>query len=438
MRVEPAVGGATRNRLMSLLSMALMALGFAVWIIKPVGDFSLIALGYAAVGTGSMIAGWTRGFAIDRRVAAAFVATIFVGLVGGVVGLVRGNPGVGSELVFFVLLPLIWLVFAPGIDRRLVQVVVNVLPFLTLAIGVFGVLFWLDATERIEAPWLAGIPLGQSIGEREYGYQMILYPLPGLVFLLPFLFFSAFVPATYTWLVSRVVTWPALVSGLVLIFVAGRRALLVSFVISVVIGAVFLLRGAAKRRERIRLIWLSAIAAVVVTAIVIVTRFSPAALLESLGEEFAPGSIRFESGVALAESWLASPLLGHGLGATVPGLVRSVERPWDFELQYLLVLNAIGLYGTVVLALVTLWLLVMAVRTYRAGGADSIAPLFVGTVAVLIANASNPYLHTPGHYWMLFLLVLAVNAALRPHALGWSWRTRRTALAPRDPDQRAL
>jgi len=400
-------------------SAAVLVLGFALWMIKPVGDARLTAVAYGLVVAGAILSSLGQRPWLYRRVNWFFLASVAIGLFGAIVGFARGNPGAASEMVFFVVLPAVWAIISSTIDLRSVQIIINSIPFVALLIGLLGLSYWLDAIGVPGFGWAILIDLGQGIGlpgDRAYGYVLTYYPISSLAFILPFLFVSLFVPTTFSWKWSRIVVWPAVASVLFLLFISGRRALFVSLILAVIIGFFTLFLGAAEVKTRRRLYIVGASALVAGVGIMFVSRFSPAAMIGSvMGDMFSSDSVRAKSGSALLESFAKSPIIGNGLGATVGGAVRDKLHPWNFELQYHLVLNALGVVGLLILTAVTLGLLVLGAHTYKSDRLKFtlLAPVTVGAISCLIANATNPYLHTPGSYWMLFLLVIAINAALR-------------------------
>lgn len=390
---------------------------FVVWMIKPIGDPTLTVVAYGLVVVGSAISIISQGARVDRRIVWFFVATAGAGIVWVGYGLLRNNAGALSESVFFFALPMLWLFIVLGTSLSAVQTVVNTIPFVGLVIGLLGSLYYLYAIGFASLRWVTVVPLGQSAGlpgDRDYGFVLTLYSLASLTFLIPFLLISLVVPNSYSWKPSRLVAWPALLVLLLLLFVSGRRALFVSIVLAVGIGFVLFLLGKAEQRTRRRL-YVATLAVLLSSAVLaVVSKFSFEAMIGSIATDlFAPGSVRARSGDSLIASFLNSPVIGHGLGATVSGSVRDKSRPWNFELQYHLLLNDLGILGFAILTAATLAVVVIGVRLYRANRVRFVLliPMTVGTVSVLIANASNPYLHTPGQYWMFYLLVASISAA---------------------------
>jgi hypothetical protein len=406
------------SRWYSAVSAVLVLAGFAAWMIEPVGSTVVLVAAYGCVVAGVALESLKTGVWMDRRLRWFFVASLFVGIFGAVHGFLAGNPGVQSETVFFVALPLVWLVIVFGMDLPLLRVVLNATPFVGLAIGLLGSLYWLDASGGADIPWITVIYLGQSYGPQAYGFGLTFYPLASLVFLLSFFFMSLIVRNTYTWRASRWVAWPATLSVFFLLFVSGRRALFVALILSVLIGFFIFFLGRSEVKTRRRLYWVLLAAAVLGAVATFLTKFSPAAMIQSVGTDlFSSHSVRARSGDALVKSWLQSPIIGHGLGALVPGSVRSKTRPWNFELQYHMMLNSLGVIGVAIFAVITVGLIIIAARAYRLNRVrfGFLAPVVAGSIALLIGDATDPYMHTPGQYWMFFILVVATNAVLREH-----------------------
>lgn len=111
-------------------------------------------------------------------------------------------------------------------------------------------------------------------------------------------------------------------------------------------------------------------------------------------------------------------LVGRGLGASVDrGTHPRAEfeaRPWQSELQYFLLFYWTGAVGIVLLVAVAVTGGLALRRAMRHAG-DLNAVLFVtsaGAVALLVANATNPYMQALGHVWPLFLPFMIAQVAL--------------------------
>jgi FtsH-binding integral membrane protein len=106
------------------------------------------------------------------------------------------------------------------------------------------------------------------------------------------------------------------------------------------------------------------------------------------------------------------------------GYTRSDERHWAFELQYHQFLFNYGAVGVVLIVIAAVLVLALARQAAAASPENLPVLVVVGTaaLALLIANATNPYLQATGHHWGI---ALAVGVA---HALALG----------RDPDEPGL
>ncbi|GAA1886191.1 hypothetical protein [Lapillicoccus jejuensis] len=124
-------------------------------------------------------------------------------------------------------------------------------------------------------------------------------------------------------------------------------------------------------------------------------------------------AIRADEAGELAAGWHGSPVLGRGLGAVLPdGYRRNEARPWDFELQYAVVLMNVGVVGSLVLAACAALVLLAAVRAARRQPRSALVAGAAAALGVVVANATNPYLQAPGHQWTLFLGAGVANGIL--------------------------
>lgn len=125
--------------------------------------------------------------------------------------------------------------------------------------------------------------------------------------------------------------------------------------------------------------------------------------------------VRVAQSEELLSAWAQKPLVGWGLGAVLDsGFARSDDRPWMFELQYHQLLFSAGLIGVVLVVGAVLAAVIGLRRAAHAtpGLRSTIAVSAVGTLAIVAANGSNPYLQTPGRQWGIALVLGVGNAAL--------------------------
>jgi hypothetical protein len=279
------------------------------------------------------------------------------------------------------------------------------------------------------------LDLGQRIGFYAGSIEFSLKSLGSLIFLVPFvtaalLAWPRDAPIARRWL------WLALGLGLTIGLLSGRRALQLVLVLGLPIGLGFrqLLPESVRAPRRSSLLKTLSGAAGVATLAVLALQATYGLDLDVVWSTFRTGfqftvdpvaqtrALQFE---ALIDGWLASPLLGSGHGAPAPGVIRSTEMPWAYELTYAAFLYHTGLIGLLFYGAGVTWIYAHAIRIIREG--SRMAPLMVavltGTTTFLIANATNPYLERYDCLWVLFLPLAFVNWSLlsrrpRDHCLG--------------------
>jgi hypothetical protein len=134
------------------------------------------------------------------------------------------------------------------------------------------------------------------------------------------------------------------------------------------------------------------------------------------GENFSSNVARRAQISELLDGWAQHPLLGSGMGARLEsGFIRSDRRPWMFELQY----HQLLFQGGLLAVALTVVVLVLAARGVMRGvacrpeHASAAVVAAVGALAMLITNASNPFLQAVGHWWPLALTLGIANALTR-------------------------
>ena len=362
------------------------------------------------------------------------------GVLFSVVGI--GNPGQLDQLLTFVGFPLVFWIIVAGITEPILRKVLYTLAVGSSLVGTVIILY--IGNQQGVLPQIIPTGLLREQAGADYisstqGSGIQLYSLATLVAAAPIWVASLLVPHSKLlpplWLRLLAASTCSAAA-----LVAGRRAIVVTVIVAPVL--VWLLsRGLGRpgadrltvsrqerltaRRRRVGLI------AAMVAGIVVVGNnafensiFSSKVVADSLGAlraTFFGGTpsniddiIRTDESKILLRGWLQSPIFGHGFGATVPGYFRNSFKPWDFELQYHMLLFDTGLLGAL-FALAALVIVIVAARQAvlrRPEHAGTLVVTSVGTVSLLLAASSNPYFQAPGYYWSLFLSVAVVNVML--------------------------
>ena len=212
-------------------------------------------------------------------------------------------------------------------------------------------------------------------------------------------------------------------------FVAGRRAITLVIVLTpllmLLVRLVLQPRRDRVRPARVRIpIW---VIVVLPVAIPFLGWFVTTPLARQVNEAFLSvldllgilqtgtdsADLRTEQASELLNGWSQQPWFGAGLGGVLEsGYTRSDARAWAFELQYHQFLFNYGAVGVVLLAMVAVLVLALA-RQAAARRPENLPVLVVvgtGALALLIANATNPYLQATGHHWGLALAIGVAHA----------------------------
>ena len=105
-------------------------------------------------------------------------------------------------------------------------------------------------------------------------------------------------------------------------------------------------------------------------------------------------------------------IFGRGIGAPIDrGFAIRDMKPWQTELQYFSLFYWTGILGLFLFIAVLYFAIRVFVHALRNAG--ELRPILhitaAGSLAILIANATNPYLQAPGHMLGMFLPIIVAN-----------------------------
>lgn len=404
-------------------------------VLAPGANYNVLIPTLATIGFIGIVRFWTRG-AVIRYWTPPFFYLIVWGIWVLVVGLAAGNDarGIFDTAVPLVLGPVFWLLVSYGANRRTMRWIAP-----AIALGVIGVSLVVVATLfGIRIPVLSGLNANLS-GNRFGGSGVTKVRLTSASSLLagmPFLMALAVMERGSLRPTTRRFVFSALPIGFLGLIMAGRQAGLVT------VGLTLLLipllprlfdpasrqrRSDGSRRSSMRLSGTQIVVVLLGTVFAafaatrlginparLVTRFLASIGLADDDTLVTAFDARSSQITVLWRDFLESPLVGHGAGATTPDSVRNVEYPWRFEMQYHLLLFE----GGIVAALLFLAALRSGVRIVRRAIATAgfeHGPLLiassVGAFAMLVANATNPYLRQVGLQVWIFLPLMLAHAS---------------------------
>ncbi|WP_137771825.1 MULTISPECIES: O-antigen ligase family protein [unclassified Microbacterium] len=406
-----------RDRL-KLIARVVLVGSVTYLVLLPVGHTAVLTgvLGLLGISSAALVFLESRRLSRELWVPASLSLAIIV--FGAVVGL--GNEGWSHSLIAWVAAPVLFWVWAVALDARTVRLVLVAVAAATVALSA--------VTIGVAGSGL--LPIGYqfanvSVHGQWFGAVVGMYGMSSFIALAPMwvtaLFFRGrpFLPPW--WLVLL-----AAVGSLLSTVVSSRRAVLAGVVIAPIVVLICYL---ATRDRSVPLFlsrkaMLTAVIGACVAAVAVVL-----GILSPVGQKAAQGGValitgsgagaderlRLEQMDELWDGFLASPIWGHGIGATIEGYSRSNDRPWSFEMQYHLILFQTGIIGVLLLAAVVVFV-VRALWMAQRRSPEMRPVLAVassGALAMLIANSLNPLLQAPGHFWAVFLLIGAINIALR-------------------------
>jgi len=348
---------------------------------------------------------------------------VFASLFFMTLGAARGAPGALRVGTVYVLWPLVYTVLVAGIsDEGVLKSLLKVMVVATISIGAYGLIYIFYMSGMLPTYLYVPLDLGQAIGFYEGFMEVKIYSISSLLFLVPFVF-----TALIFWNkkdnepVGRLLLWLALIAGLLLAFLSGRRVLwLIVLLTPLIIFSfrLFIRKPQIKNFRYSKRVSLSVIAVAIGTYAYLKHVYGLDIFV--VGSEFLKGfdfthdfsaSLRKEQFFALLRGWADSPLFGAGHGARAIGSLRSVEMPWAYELSYVALLFHTGFVGFLVYASGIVWIYYMAVKIIRSGDRIGVylLPVMVGLSCFLIGNATNPYLEKFDYIWVIFLPVAFIN-----------------------------
>ena len=412
-----------------------LALAYIVW--RPVSG------GWALYPTLTVIAALALWRVSSRRhIAEPFLVSgllfMFAGAIAAVIGSFNAAPGLAHECWVWFGSFIIWGLWAISLDRTAIRDALLAITITATLVGGTIVLYtWGQdgIIPQLIPDWLVRAQ-GAGFSLTAEGTHIRYYSLSSLAAGAPLLTAGLLVGKDSLmpprWLLAF-----ASVVCITAALVSGRRAIAVVAIMTPIIVFLFMraLRPKTVRRDRSRDIDLRVVAAVPLLFIGIaiaanflvvrrvLTAMSQAAFVfldigrPTIGVKGAGDIERDIQATQLLAAFSEKPLFGYGLGARLPtGYYRAADRPYLFELQYHQLLFTSGLVGFL---LVTAAAVAAIVGIRRAAHAcPQHVPVLVasatGAAALLIVNASNPYLQAVGHGWGLALVIGVANALLYP------------------------
>ncbi len=213
-------------------------------------------------------------------------------------------------------------------------------------------------------------------------------------------------------------------STLFCIIMSGRQGLLVGFISSLVIIVIVQtiasstqkyknMRYVEEGRKHIMLMLSTILFFIILVSfannVVDIIHIDYETLIKGFTEKNKGDVERIGQFNSLLDGWYESPIIGHGNGAAV-SLVRNDERPWRYELGYILRLNNMGLLGTGIHCFGLLLICINLFKNFYKSGKIFYMSSLAGLLSLLFADGTNPYLiRFTVFYYLYYCLWLSMN-----------------------------
>ncbi|MGL6058135.1 MAG: hypothetical protein ACRC17_07435 [Culicoidibacterales bacterium] len=341
-----------------------------------------------------------------------------VGVIGISIGYFNGvgNLSVGTV---FVVWPWIYVLFISFMKEKEMEYLVQVIVWITLAIEVYSYIYILTSINIIPDFLFISLNAGERIGLHGSYIEYSAPALATLGFTVPMITAMNFFKYNTKFLSSSIIRITT-VLGIMLIFIANRRALVYGLIASVVI--IFLLGLYTKHKEVIikcKKIGIIGMVSIIPFAVLFFDKFlnivfniySKVMQTLNIFDSVTGDSVRSEQVIMLFNEWKNYPLFGKGLGTNVDGYIRSDTHTGSYELTYNALLFQVGLVGMAIYIFLFGWLIERVNRISKNNIELSkfTFPIVIGFMSFLIITATNPYLLKFDNLWTIFILLAFVN-----------------------------
>jgi len=369
---------------------------------------------------------------LHSKIFRLFIFYISLGLMYGIYGLLRGNPGVVPVTKEVALYVMFYMILVSAVrNHSTLKYVHKTLVFSACFVCVYMIATYLHV-KGILPDWLyydlstetstQGV-LAEGF-ERHGKFEMVFSSYSNLMFLQPYLFFHLLVSKGKA---SKSLWLAVTLSTIFMIFSSSRTLLVIAllFPLIIVIAVTFTV---FKRRALLRrgILTIFALTLLVIFSVTYLKQygFNVSMVYEDLVEGFSPYKTspngvaienpRIAQTLSLFDAWKEKPLFGFGSGAVHWGYIRSVTSPWSYEVSFVRFLYNWGIIGCMLYAIGLYYIYTISIRAYKAKselGVYALAATF-GSVAFLTGCWTNPYLTRFDSFFVIFIPIAIVNLYL--------------------------
>lgn len=371
---------------------------------------------------------------LHKEVLAVAFYLIFISSIFCAIGAFYSTPGVMKQVQIYMLWPAMYTVLLAGCyDEKILFMIHRLMIFSLLFISLYGLILVLTKLAFLpEIPAISWLSFDESegIGFDDDFIAMKFQGLNSLIFLIPYVLTSLILKIKlYLVRYERLHNFLLIASiffGLIVVFMSGRRALILVLVMS--LPLILLLNNFNKLKDKrfLNSTFRRTVGWVFIISFILFwfggeyyeLRFADFISMFVSGFDFFgtdhSASLRLEQWNALITGWAERPFFGSGHGASAIGSVRSIDMPWSYELYYVALLFQVGIVGLILYGLVFVWIFLRGVDVIKSGGTlgKLMFSSMIGLFGALIATATNPYLARFDGLWVIFFPISVINVWL--------------------------
>lgn len=363
-----------------------------------------------------------NSFYLDKEIFFIHIFLFIFSFIFFLVGLFSGYDGAIDQANIYMVWPSVYLlIFFVNNGNLFLEKLHLAICVSTIFIGFYTFIFFLtEGVNLLPKSFLIDLSLIERINLQGDSPQSRIYAISSMIFVVPYLISHLIIDSTFK--KQKTITFIAFFSSLLIVFLGGRRALFVSFLVAAPISFIFQLYLPVKIRKYSLI---ENFRANIIILFTVIGMFSIISLFVNIDSQMILNDLltstdsgleknvdRAEQFEILTTEWSRSPIFGFGFGATVNGYSRNDEKPWAFELQYILLLFTTGIVGFSIFFISIVWIytnLLSIISSNHYVDASYVIPILTGMTGFLIANATNPYFQAYGHIWVIFLAISIIN-----------------------------
>lgn len=362
----------------------------------------------------------------SRSTLVLFILYIVVSLFFIVYGVLIGNAHEKSLpflAALYIAFPIIYFFILNIITKRysLLIVIENIFIFCTIAIAVIMYLAVMNKRGLLSENWVFIVDPVNNVDVRTVKnvIKISYHGISSLVFLIPYLFGVLVLGYKGRSAFRSLLILLALSSGSYAVFISGRRALIIIFVLSVF--ATILFKLVSTYRIKIKKKFISYFFILLLVGVPFIdfnklvtsvnSTLSFALNLNYHKDSKKSDDERILQSKAFLTNIIKKPILGYGHGAFMQEIERSKDKPWRYEISYLDIIYHVGFGGFILYALGPLWIILSLIKIikYNVEDRSKAFSILVGFSCILLTYASNPYLNAFDIQWVIYFPILFIN-----------------------------